>query len=369
MIPDDTTMAGRAVAGGHVTPARPGFAKRQMPPDLFEKVRAFLDVNVDHAREEHVPGGYVRNAGRTASDVVELPDALRSEIQARLRPICEAWCGQELEPTSVYGIRRYYRGTTLAVHRDRAVLVISAILNIAQDVEEPWPLVIEENTRTHRCFLQPGEMLLYEGARLPHGRPDPLVGKHYSNVFVHYQPKPCAIAPSEPTALKVFPAALSDDACDRIIREAAQGGLPADHWVNAVLGPLTLLANDTVWRYDRSAVEGMQFTFDDRGKVFFEQSARLARKLSVIVNLSGPDDYEGGDLLIEEASGTHRSSPPFETDRSPIGSGAGALSLLFPPTSRSRFSRSLPASGDLWSRGMSRPRRWRMIRNPVTFPS
>lgn len=96
-----------------------------------------------------------------------------------------------LEPTCVYGIRRYNRGAALKPHRDwEKTHIISAILNIDQDVDEEWPLQIEDHFyRTHHILLTPGEMLLYEGARLMHGRPTPLNGNHYSNIFVHYSPK------------------------------------------------------------------------------------------------------------------------------------------------------------------------------------
>ena len=36
--------------------------------------------------------------------------------------------------------------------------------------------------------MEPGEALLYESARCMHGRPIPLQGKEYSNIFVHYRP-------------------------------------------------------------------------------------------------------------------------------------------------------------------------------------
>ena len=36
--------------------------------------------------------------------------------------------------------------------------------------------------------LAPGQMLLYESARLPHGRTRPLRGESYTNIFVHYRP-------------------------------------------------------------------------------------------------------------------------------------------------------------------------------------
>jgi prolyl 4-hydroxylase len=37
--------------------------------------------------------------------------------------------------------------------------------------------------------MKPGDLLLYESARLLHGRPSPFKGRSYANVFVHYQPQ------------------------------------------------------------------------------------------------------------------------------------------------------------------------------------
>lgn len=39
---------------------------------------------------------------------------------------------------SLYGIRVYKEGAVLAPHVDRLPLVSSAIINVAQDVDEPW---------------------------------------------------------------------------------------------------------------------------------------------------------------------------------------------------------------------------------------
>lgn len=48
------------------------------------------------------------------------------------------WTGQELTECSLYGIRVYTEGSVLATHVDRLPLVSSAIINVAQDVDEPW---------------------------------------------------------------------------------------------------------------------------------------------------------------------------------------------------------------------------------------
>ena len=115
----------------------------------------------------------------------------------------EEWSGSRLLPTFVYGIRRYLRGAQLKIHRDQEFThIISAVLNITQDVDEDWHLHIDDHFfRRHKVTLSPGEMLIYEGQNLAHGRPEPLNGSSYNNIFVHYKP---AAAPPEPPIIGSF---------------------------------------------------------------------------------------------------------------------------------------------------------------------
>jgi len=41
---------------------------------------------------------------------------------------------------------------------------------------------------TGEVYLQPGQVVLYEGAWLRHGRPQRFKGDNFANVFVHYAP-------------------------------------------------------------------------------------------------------------------------------------------------------------------------------------
>jgi len=68
--------------------------------------------------------------------------------------------------------------------------VISAIINVAQEgVEEDWILeVIGHDGVAVNVTMQPGEMVLYESHSVIHGRPYPLKGKYYANVFLHFEP-------------------------------------------------------------------------------------------------------------------------------------------------------------------------------------
>ena len=66
--------------------------------------------------------------------------------------------------------------------------MISAIINVSQ-AGAPWPLFILDNAGSqHRVELEPGQMLWYESARLPHGRPQTFTGDHFDNIFVHFKP-------------------------------------------------------------------------------------------------------------------------------------------------------------------------------------
>merc|ERR1719235_505253 len=105
----------------------------------------------------------------------------------------EAWAGGvQLQPTTAYGLRVYHDGNNLTMHVDQAPVgthVISSILHVDRDVDEPWPLVITGyDGRTVEVDLQPGQLLFYESAKCIHGRPRPLRGRWYSSLFMHYRP-------------------------------------------------------------------------------------------------------------------------------------------------------------------------------------
>ena len=57
-------------------------------------------------------------------------------------------------------------------------------------MDEPWPLtIIDHQGNKQKLYLQPGEMLFYESAKLPHGRQFPFKGDYFDNLFVHFRPK------------------------------------------------------------------------------------------------------------------------------------------------------------------------------------
>jgi prolyl 4-hydroxylase len=47
--------------------------------------------------------------------------------------------------------------------------------------------------------MEPGDMVLYESGSLLHGRPFPLKGRSYANIFIHFEPtgRPSSVPPEE----------------------------------------------------------------------------------------------------------------------------------------------------------------------------
>ncbi len=48
--------------------------------------------------------------------------------------------------------------------------------------------MIDLQGKKSEIILHPGEMLLYESAKMPHGRVKPFKGNFFDNVFVHFKP-------------------------------------------------------------------------------------------------------------------------------------------------------------------------------------
>ena len=170
-----------------------GFYQSKLPEDLFNKITQFYNANRVKLKDEHIPGNFVfhkEKKGKVSSSLVKLSDSLAKEIHDKMKPAMESWCGKKLDPTFVYGIRVYHDRSVLASHRDRLEThIISAIINVDQEVNEDWPLIIEDNYgRRHSVILKPGDMVFYEGARLEHGRPIPFNGNSFANIFCHFKP-------------------------------------------------------------------------------------------------------------------------------------------------------------------------------------
>ncbi|XP_059089948.1 uncharacterized protein LOC131885796 isoform X2 [Tigriopus californicus] len=178
-----------------------GYRKIKIPDELYE----FLleQRNIFDLSWENCGHGAHQNCDRRldgdkfeSKENVQLvgsrrPNLVKKVVQQTLEPLLEKWSGIKLTPTLVYGFRRYLRGAWLSLHVDRLhTHVVSAILQVDQDVDQPWPLyLVDHEDVTQKIYLEPGEMLFYESAKLPHGRPEPFNGHYFDNIFVHFKPQ------------------------------------------------------------------------------------------------------------------------------------------------------------------------------------
>lgn len=102
-------------------------------------------------------------------------------------PMFQEWVKKPLIPVIAYGPRKYLSSAVLLDHVDLfRTHRISGSLTIDFDLNCPWPLIVTHNNQYYEFNLKPGQMLMYEGARLPHCRPYPLDGKFYINMYFHY---------------------------------------------------------------------------------------------------------------------------------------------------------------------------------------
>jgi prolyl 4-hydroxylase len=188
-----------------------GYAKVPIPSETFRILREFWDNTKQDPSYKHVLEPWDRDniytnhwespiytvpltssKNQLTTAAATLSTAQRQLIISEVQSVLEAWVSSSntpLIPTSLYGIRVYGNNSILAPHVDRIPLIVSAILNIDQDVETPWILqVIGHDGGAHNLTLQPGEMILYESHSILHGRPYPMQGNYYANVFVHFEP-------------------------------------------------------------------------------------------------------------------------------------------------------------------------------------
>ncbi|GAX21453.1 hypothetical protein FisN_10Hu032 [Fistulifera solaris] len=175
-----------------------GFMKIKAPTEVMSLLTQHWETNKANMKEEKWAAGNVYvNHWETPSYLVSVEDQslrgggynLKTKIWDAAKSTIQQWTGMELKPTSMYGIRMYTEGAVLSPHVDRLPLVSSCIINVDQDVDEPWPLeVYDRQGNAVNVTMEPGDMVLYESGSLIHGRPFPLKGRFFANIFIHFEP-------------------------------------------------------------------------------------------------------------------------------------------------------------------------------------
>lgn len=109
---------------------------------------------------------------------------IRTLIWDEIQTILQRWSGVNLSPSSLYG-KLYSNQSIIPPSVDSEPMIISALIRVSQDLVQPWITeVIAHDGKAYHISLEEGEMLLYEGASVIHGRPFHMNGV-YASVSLH----------------------------------------------------------------------------------------------------------------------------------------------------------------------------------------
>jgi len=145
-----------------------GFKKIRTPDRVWKIIQSFWEMNkakMYTTQEVWGKGNTYTNNWESPTYMVSVENTqlrgggenIKAEIWSAARDTISEWTNQELTECSLYGIRIYTNGSVLAPHVDRLPLVSSAIVNVAQDVDEPWPLeVIGHDGKAYNVTMEPG---------------------------------------------------------------------------------------------------------------------------------------------------------------------------------------------------------------------
>ncbi|MCP4959091.1 MAG: 2OG-Fe(II) oxygenase [Actinomycetia bacterium] len=165
-----------------------GFELALLPASMYLRLREFVDQGIGSAGPEFEADEDIYLDGHP--DFLALDPQLADDVIAELKPMHERWAGVPLEESAIYGVRVYRDGHRLLPHVDRIEThVISSVVHLMHDTDTPWHLrIVDVDGDSHDVALEEGEMVFYESARSVHSRPEPMVGRSYCSIFVHYRP-------------------------------------------------------------------------------------------------------------------------------------------------------------------------------------
>lgn len=156
-----------------------GYKKIRAPEKVFKMLTEFWEQNKHNETDESwFKGSIFVNYWESPSTMVSIENAtltgggfdLKDAVWEASKETIQQWIGNNLVPSSLYGIRVYKENAVLVPHVDRLPLISSAIINVAQDVDEPWPLeVIGSDGVARNVTMEPGDLVLYESHSVIHG--------------------------------------------------------------------------------------------------------------------------------------------------------------------------------------------------------
>ena len=176
-----------------------GFTVVKCPAETWAIIKDVYNILKNTKQEEQFEGKdtYIIGGGTDLFSFEQF-GSIKSLIHKQLQPLHEEFCGEKLEPTYIYGIRSYRKGSTLKTHTDRAdTHHIGSIIVVDKDLRcgcsnkefgDDWPLDFQDHSgEWHKVYTEPGDMIIYESAICEHGRTEPFQGKFFNNFYVHYK--------------------------------------------------------------------------------------------------------------------------------------------------------------------------------------
>jgi len=161
-----------------------GFQVVNVPPAVLSVFQEFYDR--EKLKPENYNGKeYYIKEDCFVQDINAYPEKVKFIKQAMLE-IHEEWCGRELEPAVVYGVRSYSAGSTLKAHFDRQdTHHIASSITLGKD--HTWNLNIQDHDKQWWAVdIEPGQMIMFESGVCIHGRLDPFQGTYYDNIYTHF---------------------------------------------------------------------------------------------------------------------------------------------------------------------------------------
>lgn len=185
-----------------------GFEVIDLPEEAWHLIKSIYSNVLERGATEEDWGDMKEQATkRSELYSMDLIAEKRDRLYPMLQAIHEKWCGEDLDPAAIYGIRSYLKGADLFQHKDTiGTHHISSIVMVDKDLStdetgeefaDDWALDIQAHDGSwHQVYLQPGQALLYESASCSHGRNATFEGKFYRNFYVHFKLRHWEYAPS-----------------------------------------------------------------------------------------------------------------------------------------------------------------------------
>jgi len=176
-----------------------GYSVVKLPSNLKNLLKKFWDKNKSLKIEEDIPKEFLwgtKNSGEVLANILCLQQHdrdLYEKVTLYSKNILEEWSNiKNLKHNATYGMREYKKGAVLKMHVDqKGTHIISVIINIHKNEDKPWPLVMfdPQTKKEIKIYLNENvDCILYEGARIIHGRPYEFFGDSYVNIFAHFSP-------------------------------------------------------------------------------------------------------------------------------------------------------------------------------------